>query len=135
MDMSDISEILSIYPRLIKLKIGGNPIKNLDNLNVLSTMGELKKLEITLPIENSSKKIEDLFEELKNVELINNQNRNGDAFESTLYGEDDSDDLEDIEDGEDDLDEELEEDFEEEIESENDDQSEEEEQIKNKKKK
>jgi hypothetical protein len=98
-------------------------------------MGELKKLEVTLPEENLNEKIEDLFDKLKNIDFINNQNRNGDLIESTLFEDEYSDEFEDIEQGDDDIDEELEEDFEEEIESDNNIQSEEEEQIKHKKKK
>ncbi len=98
-------------------------------------MGELKKLEVTLQEENLNEKIEDLFDKLKNIEYINNQNRNGDLIDSTLSGEEESDEFEDLEEGEDDIEEELEDDFEEEIESENNFQSEEEDQIKIKKKK
>lgn len=99
--MHDISEILTIYPRLIKLKIGGNPITNIDNLNVLSTMGELRNIEIKnishFTSNNEAQELEKLFSMLKNVEVINNKNRENQLIESSVHEEEESVEFDDDE--------------------------------------
>ncbi len=63
-------------------------------------MGELKSLEIRdIPGKNQeemNKNIEKIFEKLKNVEVINNINRNNGYVESSIYEEEE---LLEIEDG------------------------------------
>lgn len=94
LDMSDLSEILNIYPRLIKLKIGGNPVEKLENLYVLSVMGELKYLEIEdIPKINDKESLKKIFENLKNIEYVNNIDREGEVHESTIYEDEDNEEI------------------------------------------
>ncbi len=62
-------------------------------------MGELRKLEIkeipNLNEKDLGKKTEKLFEELKNVEVINNKSRNGEVVESSFYEEEEAFEIED----------------------------------------
>lgn len=103
LDMTDLNEIITVFPRLAKLKLGGNPITNFNNLNVLAKMGELRKLEIknipTISEDELEKKTEKLFEDLKGLEVINNKNRKGESIESSLYEEEDGFEMEDGEEG------------------------------------
>jgi len=98
-----LSEISKVFPRLIKLKIGGNPISNFENLKVLKDMGELKKLEIkdipNMTGDELEKQIPIIFDKLKNIEIINNKNRDGELIESSFYEEEESFEIEDGEEG------------------------------------
>ena len=66
-------------------------------------MGELRKLEIkeipNLNEKDLDKKVEKLFEDLKNVEVINNKSRAGELVESSIYEEEEGFEIEDGEEG------------------------------------
>jgi hypothetical protein len=113
---SDFADLKSYFPTLYKLKVGDNPIRNLDVFNCFSSFPNLKKLELegTDPAKNDTYR-SDMFKLLKNVEIIDRLNRDGDEVESTIYddedGEFEDDEGEDGEDMDEDLGDEEEEDF------------------------
>jgi hypothetical protein len=89
---SDFAEIARLYPNLYKLKVGQNPIKDLSIFKPFASAG-LKKLE--LADTDAAKKgnyREELFKMLKDLEVIDGLNKEGDEIDSTLYDEDDEGD-------------------------------------------
>lgn len=123
---SDLGILKTLYPKLYKLKLGGNPIPSVDNLRVLESFGDLKKLEVLdCKLTGRETYREELFKLLKNVQIIDKMDRNGDEIDSTIYeddedmefedGEGDFEDEDDFEDDEGDFDAEEEEEEEEDI--------------------
>ena len=122
---SDFSELKALYPNLYKLKVGANPIKSLDVFKTFVGFASLKKLEL-LESDVTSKDTyrDELFKLLKDVDVIDKMNREGDEVDSTVLdeGEEDfDDDFEDDEDLEDDEDFEDGEDFDDEDDDDEDD--------------
>jgi hypothetical protein len=114
----DFAQINQLYPNLYKIKVGANPIKSLEVFKVFLASTGLKKLEL-LESDVTSKETyrDELFKLLKNVEVIDRMNREGDEVDSTIYDEEGSEFDDDFEDGElDDDDEDIEDDDEEDFE-------------------
>jgi hypothetical protein len=111
---SDLGDLKALYPQLYKLKLGKNPITSLDSLKVLSGFPQLKKIELAgCKLAEKDTYIDELFNMLKNVEVVDKMDRNGDEIDSTLYEDDEDFDGEDLEGAEFDSDEDDdEEDFE-----------------------
>ena len=129
LDGSDFGEIRTLYPNLYKLKVGDNPINSLDVFKVFNNT-EIRKLELSgTPAASSANFREELFKNLKNLDVVDNQDKQGGEVDSTIYDEEGDEDLEgeDIE-GEDFEDEEDDEGF-------DDDEEEEEEESEKPKKK
>ena len=109
---TDFAELKSLYPKLYKLKVGGNPIKSVDVFKIFAAFPNLKKLEL---LESDVTKKEtyrdELFKMLKDVDVIDKMTRSGDEVDSTVYDEedgefDDSFDDEELESNEEGLDDE-----------------------------
>jgi hypothetical protein len=131
LDGSDFGEITTLYPNLYKLKVGDNPINSLDVFKVFNNT-EIRKLELSgTPAASATNFREELFKNLKNLEVVDNQDKQGGEVDSTIYDEEGDEDFDD-----EDLEgEEIEgEDFEDEEDEGFDDEEEEEESEKPKKK-
>jgi hypothetical protein len=116
----DFKELMNLYPQLYKLKVGENPVKSLDVFKPFISYPSLKKLEL-IDTEVTKKETyrDELFKLLKDVEVIDKMNREGDEIDSTIYdeegdefeeddfeGDEDFEDEEDIDDDEEDFDDE-----------------------------
>lgn len=91
-------EILSKqYPSLYKLKVAGNEITTLDVFKGLENLSELKKLDVSKNpfVSNNGNYRENIFDMLKNLEVIDRTNKEGGEVESTVY--------DDVEEGEDEM--------------------------------
>ena len=108
-------EILSKqYPSLYKLKVAENEITTLDVFKGLENLSELKKLDVSKNpfVSNNGNYRENIFDMLKNLEVIDRTNKEGGEVESTVY--------DDVEEGEDEMGEEEFEDEEDEDDDEDD---------------
>ena len=57
-------------------------------------MGELKYLEIEdIPKINDKESLKKIFENLKNIEYVNNIDREGEVHESTIYEDEDNEEI------------------------------------------
>ena len=91
-------EILSKkYPSLYKLKVAENEITTLDVFKGLENLSELKKLDVSKNpfVSNNGNYRENIFDMLKNLEVIDRTNKEGGEVESTVY--------DDVEEGEDEM--------------------------------
>ncbi len=89
------------FPNLYKLKVGENPIKSLDIFKTFVNFPHLKKLEVYgSDVAKKETYRDELFKMLKDVEIIDKMNRQGDEIDSTVY-DDEGDELEDDEELED----------------------------------
>ncbi len=119
---SDLGDLKTLYPGLYKLKVGENPIASLDSFKVLASFPNLKKLELRdCDVTKKDTYRDELFKMLKNVDIIDKMNRQGEEIDSTIYDEDD-DEFGDMEEGE-----EVDDDFEEDEDDFEDEEDEEEE--------
>jgi Leucine-rich repeat (LRR) protein len=67
---SDFGDLKTLYPNLKKLKVGENPIKSLEVFKVLTTFGELQKLEVQgADVTNKETYRDELFKMLPKVEV------------------------------------------------------------------
>ena len=119
---NDFAALKDLYPELYKLKVGENPIKNLDVFKVLAN-SSIKKVELSdIPAIEGKDYRKILFDLMPNLEIVDNQTKDGDEASSTIYEDDegvDDDEGEDDElegDDDDDLDDEDGEEVEEESE-------------------
>lgn len=86
---SDFSEINKLYPNLYKLKVGENPLTNNAVFKVFKD-GSLRKLELEgTEISEKDEYREKLFELCENLEIIDNETREGDHATTTNYEDDD----------------------------------------------
>ena len=112
----DFNLITKAFPKLRKLKLGLNPIKNLDYFNVF-TKSDLSIIDLyDTPLSNSKGYKEALFYKIKTLEIIDASDRDGYTVETYLTDEEiDEDEEEDREfeskegDGEDEFDEDFDE--------------------------
>jgi hypothetical protein len=125
---SEFGELKNLYPKLYKLKVGENPIDNMNVFKELKGLTELKKLELVdSGVAKKETYKEELFELLPQVEIIDRMNREGEETDTTIYDaegdefdeddegfedidDEDIDDDEEFEDGDDDEDEDEDED-------------------------
>ena len=99
----DFKELMNLYPQLYKLKVGENPVKSLDIFKPFISFTSLKKLElIDTDVTKKDTYRDELFKILKNVEIIDKMNREGDEIDSTIYDEEGDEFEDDDFDGEDD---------------------------------
>jgi hypothetical protein len=106
---TELADLKNYFPELYKLKVGDNPIKSIDVFKPLASFPQLKKLEVHgADFTNKDTYRDELFKMLKNVEVIDKMDRNGEEIDSTVYDEDDEFDGEDLEGDEDFEDEDLE---------------------------
>ena len=115
-----------MYPKLYKIKLGGNEIATLDTLKGLSSLKELKKVEVEgCPfVSNNENYKKELFDMIDTLEVVDGENKEGKPVESTVYddeGEEEDDDDIDDEEFEDDDDDDAEEFVEEEDDEDDDD--------------
>lgn len=90
----DLSTVKELYPNLYKLKIGSNPVKDLNAFKVFEK-GVLRKLDVSdTPVAGGKSYREKLFKLIKTLEVIDHKNKEGDEIDSTIYedeeGEDDN---------------------------------------------
>lgn len=91
----DLNIIAELYPELYKLKIGENPIENLDVFKALAGT-QIKKLELSETAAAKSKDYKaNLFKMLKNVEVIDNTREDGEEVSSSVYDEDEGEEIDD----------------------------------------
>ena len=101
----DFAVIPTLYPELYKLKVGENPISSLDSFKSLSG-SNLNKIELQGTKASQDKNYkETLFKLIPSLDIIDNQNKEGDDQSTTNYDDEDE--------GADDGDNEGEEDFDE----------------------
>lgn len=87
----DFDLILKAFPKVLKLKLGGNPIKNFENFNVFAK-SELKILELfETSVGNKKGYREILFHKIKTLEIIDQNDRDGYQVETYLTDEDEDD--------------------------------------------
>lgn len=87
----DFDLILKAFPKILKLKLGGNLIKNFEYFNVFAK-SELKILELfETSISNKKGYREILFHKIKTLEIIDQNDRDGYQVETYLTDEDDDD--------------------------------------------
>lgn len=106
LDGSDLGTLTELYPELYKLKLGENPIKDLNNLKGLAN-SELVKIELQdTPAAEAKDYRNTVYEILPKIEVVDGVNKNGDDVTSTFYddeeGEMDEDDINEDDEGEDD---------------------------------
>lgn len=85
---SDFAKLKELYPELYKLKVGENPIKDLNVFKVLSD-SVLRKLELTeTPASNTKDYRNTLFSMISGLESVDGQTKEGEEASSTLYEDD-----------------------------------------------
>ena len=95
---NDFKDITELYPELYKLKVGDNPIESIDVFKSLSG-SSIKKLELQDTGASKRKDYRDvLFSMIKNLEIVDNQTKDGEDTSSTVY-EDYEDDEADNDEG------------------------------------
>lgn len=91
----DFELIITQYPKLKKLKLGGNPIKKFEVFDVFSKSDLLSVELFNTPVSLKKGYREVLFHKLRSLESIDNVDRDGYHLESDFYNDDDSDAWED----------------------------------------
>lgn len=95
---NDFKDITELYPELYKLKVGDNPIESIEVFKSLSG-SSIKKLELQDTGASKRKDYRDvLFSMIKNLEIVDNQTKDGEDTSSTVY-EDYEDDEADNDEG------------------------------------
>ena len=97
----DFDKIKTLYPNLNKLKISGNVIEKIDNLNKLKSL-KLRKIEVK---ENpfsvgNDKYIRKVFDMIPSLKIVDRINKSGDEEETTDYHNQEKDEEGGEEDGE-----------------------------------
>ena len=84
----DFNIIVETYPNLLKLKLGGNPIKKFEYFDAFSK-AEILTLELfNTYLPNTKGYREILFTKIRSLEVIDNTDRDGYHLESDFYNED-----------------------------------------------
>mmetsp|Transcript_38470 Transcript_38470/g.39900 ORF Transcript_38470/g.39900 Transcript_38470/m.39900 type:complete len:217 (+) Transcript_38470:1-651(+) len=100
LDGSDFEQLVDLYPDLYKLKVGENKIKSLDIFKKLAD-SNIRKIELAETAATESKDYRNtLFQMLKNVDIVDNQTRDGEEASSTIYEEDEGEMGEELDDDE-----------------------------------
>lgn len=85
----DFSIISTLYPELYKLKVGENPIASLDVFKSLSG-SNLNKIELQGTKASQDKNYKEaLFKLIPSLDIIDNQNKEGDDQSTTNYDDED----------------------------------------------
>jgi Leucine-rich repeat (LRR) protein len=84
----DFDGLKDLYPELYKLKVGENPIKSLEVFSSLAD-SSIKKIELVdTPASETKEYRKGLFTIMSNLEIIDNQTKDGDDASSTIYEDD-----------------------------------------------
>lgn len=96
----DLKKIAELYPELYKLKLGDNRNITLDSIISLSK-SKIKKLEVdgTRVAEGKDYR-SNIFEILEELDIVDNQTKDGDEVSSTIYEDDEDGEFGEDEDGE-----------------------------------
>ena len=91
----DFAKIPELYPNLHKLKVSNNIIESIDMFKVLQK-STIKKLEVLNNpfMEKDKNAVDKLFGILKQVKIINREDRSGEEIETTDYGGEEEEDEE-----------------------------------------
>jgi acidic leucine-rich nuclear phosphoprotein 32 family protein B len=87
----DFAKLKELYPELYKLKVGDNPIKDINSFKVFSD-SSLRKLELAETAVSGAKDYRNvLFSMIPNLESVDGLTKDGKEASSTLYEDDEGD--------------------------------------------
>lgn len=78
----DFSTFVNLYPNLEKLRVSGNPLKDISLFKPLSSLKNLRKLEYLECFKNDRR--DDVFKLIGSLEVVNKHSKTNEEVESTI---------------------------------------------------